>query len=79
MKIVIVLLSFILAWFFIEMILLISNTIIQEKKRKIINNKFAWYLRVISLSLLLVSFLYIRYTQNISLKEAIQYCLGIIR
>mgnify|MGYP006927747417 CR=1 FL=1 len=79
MKFVIVLLSFILAWFFIEMILVISNIVIQEKNRNIINNKFAWYLRAISLSLLLVSFLYIRYTHNISLKDAIQYCLGIIR
>ena len=77
----IVIIAFILAWFFIEITLFLSHKDHndQEDKGKISYKKFIWYLRLIGFALLLLTFIYMQYSGDLSLKKAIQYCLGIIK
>ena len=77
----IVIIAFILAWFFIEitLFLLHRDHKDQEDKGKISYKKFIWYLRLIAVALLLLTFIYMQYSEELSFRKAIQYCLGIIK
>ena len=77
----IVIIAFILAWFFIEITLFLAykNHSDQDDKGKISYKKFIWYLRLIAVVMLLLTFIYMQYSGELSLKKAIQYCLGIIK
>ena len=77
----IVIIAFILAWFFIEITLFLSHRghNDQDDKGKISYKKFIWYLRLIGFALLLLTFIYMQYSEDLSFKKAIQYCLGIIK
>ena len=76
-----VIIAFILAWFFIEITLFFTyrNHSDQDDKGKISYKKFIWYLRLIAVVLLLLTFIYMQYSEELSFKKAIQYCLGIIK
>ena len=76
-----VIMAFILAWFFIEITLFLAykNHSDQDDKGKISYKKFIWYLRLIAVALLLLTFIYMQYSEELSFKKAIQYCLGIIK
>ena len=76
-----VIIAFILAWFFIEITLFLTyrDHSEQDDKGKISYKKFIWYLRLIGFALLLLTFIYMQYSGDLSLKKAIQYCLGIIK
>ena len=78
---IIVIIAFILAWFFIEITLFLSKNNSYEIKNngKISYKKFIWYLRFITIGLLLLIFIYMHYSGNINFEKAIQYCLGIIK
>ena len=80
MKYLIVIVAFILTWFFIEITLFFSNKNYNEfdNEGKISYKKFVWYLRIISLVLIVSTFIYMHYFGDISLAKIIQYCLGII-
>ena len=77
----IVIIAFILAWFFIEITLFLTyrDHSEQDDKGKISYKKFIWYLRLIGFVLLLLTFIYMQYSEELSFKKAIQYCLGIIK
>tara|TARA_B000000460_G_scaffold71592_1_gene49522 strand:+ start:499 stop:744 length:246 start_codon:yes stop_codon:yes gene_type:complete len=77
----IIITAFILAWFFIEITLFLSyrDHNDQDDKGKISYKKFIWYLRLIGFALLLLTFIYMQYSEDLSFKKAIQYCLGIIK
>ena len=76
-----VIIAFILAWFFIEITLFLTyrDHSDQDDKGKISYKKFIWYLRLIAVVMLLLTFIYMQYSGELSLKKAIQYCLGIIK
>ena len=76
-----VIIAFILAWFFIEITLFFTyrNHSDQDDKGKFSYKKFIWYLRLIAVALLLLTFIYMQYSEELSFKKAIQYCLGIIK
>ena len=76
-----VIIAFILAWFFIEITLFLTykNHNDQDDKGKISYKKFIWYLRLIAVALLLLIFIYMQYSEELSFKKVIQYCLGIIK
>ena len=76
-----VIIAFILAWFFIEITLFLTyrDHSDQDDKEKISYKKFIWYLRLIAVVMLLLTFIYMQYSGELSLKKAIQYCLGIIK
>ena len=80
MFILIVLLAFILAWFFIEITLFIVNKKykVANYSKKISYKKFIWILRILAISLIFVTVIYMYYFQNAELLLAIEYCLGII-
>tara|TARA_Y100000590_G_scaffold445774_1_gene578354 strand:+ start:400 stop:645 length:246 start_codon:yes stop_codon:yes gene_type:complete len=75
-----VIIAFILAWFFIEITLFFSNKNSNEKNdiNTISYIKFIWYLRLIAIALLLLTFIYMNYFGDLDIGEVIQYCLGII-
>ncbi len=77
----IVIIAFILAWFFIEITLFLTHRDHNDHddKGKISYKKFIWYLRFIAVVLLLLTFIYMQYSEDLSFKRAIQYCLGIIK
>ncbi len=79
MAILIVLLAFILCWIWIELtnlVLKIQNTEVTNKNNK---NNIMWYLRFISLILLIMSYSYMYFFEKTKLDEVIQYCFGIIK
>ena len=77
----IVIVAFILAWFFIEITLFLTyrGNNDEDDKGKISYKKFIWYLRLIAVALLILTFIYMQYSEDLSFKKAIQYCLGIIK
>ena len=77
----IVIIAFILAWFFIEITLFLTyrDNNEEENEVKISYKKFIWYLRLIAVVLLFLTFIYMQYSEELSFKKAIQYCLGIIK
>ena len=74
MAIFFVLIAFFLCWTWIELTIFVSNRFVNVN----LDKKFIWYLRLIAISLLIISFIYMYYFQNADLHQAIQYCLGII-
>ena len=78
---VFVIIAFILAWFFIEITLFLVkiNFISFNKTRMIQHRRFLWRLRIIALSLLLLTSVYMYYFKNEKFLEAVEYCLGIIK
>ena len=78
MAIFFVLIAFFLCWTWIELTIFVSSRVVNVNLDKKFNNKFIWYLRFIAISLLIISFIYMYYFQNVDLQQAIQYCLGII-
>ena len=78
---IIVIIAFILAWFFIEITLFLTykDNNEQDDKGKISYKKFVWYLRLTGFALLLLTFIYMQYSEELSFKKAIQYCLGILK
>ena len=76
-----VIIAFILAWFFIEITLFLTyrDHSEQDDKGKISYKKFIWYLRLIAIALLILTFIYMQHSYELSFKKAIQYCLGIIK
>jgi len=77
----IVIVAFILAWFFIEITLFLTyrGNNDEDDKGKISYKKFIWYLRLIAVALLILTFIYMQHSYELSFKKAIQYCLGIIK
>ena len=69
--------AFILAWFFIEITLFLSNNNSNDRD-KILYKKVIWYLRFIAIVLLFLTFIYMNYFGNINFDKVIQYCLGIV-
>ena len=80
MFILIVILAFILAWFFIEITLFIVNIKykVSNYSKKISYKNFIWILRILAISLIFVTVIYMYFFQNAALLLAIEYCLGII-
>ena len=81
MILIIVILAFVLAWFFIEITLFIVN-----KDYNNVNNtnqfphkKFVWYLRLVAIFLIFATITYMYYFENAKILAAIEYCLGIIK
>ncbi len=81
MNIIIVILAITLAWFFIEITLFIVNRINfgGNSKKRIVNKKFIWSLRMLLFSLFSCSTVYMYIFQNLQFQQAIQYCLGVIK
>ncbi len=81
MMYVFVIIAFILAWFFIEITLFLvkKNFISFNKSKMIQHRRFLWHLRIIALSLLLLTSVYMYYFKNEKFLEAVKYCLGIIK
>jgi len=83
MKFIIVILAFILTWFFIEITLFIANKIYYHKnvinKKKVNQNKFIWYLRIVAISLFFFTTVYMYFFEKAQLLQAIEYCLGIVK
>ena len=77
----IVIVAFILTWFFIEITLFLSNKNYSEldNEGKISYKRFILYLRAIAIALIISTFIYMHYSEELSFKKAIQYCLGIIK
>ena len=78
---VIVFVAFILTWFFIKITLFLANKnfININESKSISHRKFTLYLRIIAITLLACTFLYMYYFQNTKFIDAIEYCLGIIK
>ena len=81
MIIIIIILAFILAWFFIEITLFIVNRNYNEENisNKITHIKFVWYLRILAILLIFFTIIYMYFFENDKLLEAVEYCLGVIR
>ena len=81
MSFVIVFLSVILAWFFIEITLFISDQNDNHKNNsiKISYKKFIWILRILAIALLFFICIYMYNFNNITFQQAIKYCLELIR
>jgi len=81
MAIIIATIAFILCWAWIEISLFIvsinsENTI---DTKKIAYKKFIWILRYLGVCLFISTLLYMYFVKNIGFREALQYCLGIIK
>ena len=81
MILIIVILAFVLAWFFIEITLFIVNKNYNEENISNRNNhiKFVWYLRILAILLIFFTTIYMYFFENTKFLQAINYCLGIIR
>ena len=88
MAISIVIAAFALCWLWIELSLFLSSKLTKkEYNNNNINKKanyfnrlsFIWYLRFVAISLFVLAFMYMNYSETFSLEKAIQYCLGIIK
>ena len=83
----IIITAFILCWIWIELSLVLVSKLTknQNKNNNEVNQKHRnklsviWYLRFIAVALLLLTFIYMQYSEDLSFKKAIQYCLGIIK
>ena len=81
MIIIIAIVAFILAWFFIEITLFLTNKIYADfnESKKISYKKFIWNLRILAILLLFFTTTYMYYYENVKFVKAIEYCLGIIK
>ena len=80
MAIIFVLIAFILCWIWIELTIFISNRRIQTNINSYnFNKKFIWYLRLLAITLFVVTSIYMYFFQKVDLQKALQYCLGIIQ
>ena len=81
MIIIIIILAFVLAWFFIEITLFLTNKIYNDKnvKKKNSFKKFIWNLRMLAIFLFFVTTSYMHFFENAKFQQVIQYCLGIVK
>ncbi len=81
MIIIIIILAFILAWFFIEITLFLYTK--NSRNINIIESisykQFIWILRILAIFLFLSTSMYMFYFENDKLIKALEYCLGIIK
>ena len=79
---VFVFVAFILSWFFIEITLLIANRnddYVNNSNKKISYKKFILILRILAITLLVTTVIYMYNFQNIQFQQAIKYCFGLIK
>ena len=78
---VFVFVAFILSWFFIEITLLIAirNKDYANNSKKISDKKFILILRILAITLLVTTVIYMYNFQNIQFQQAIKYCFGLIK
>ena len=81
MNYIIVILAFILAWFFIEITLFLSNknNINLNNSKKITYPTFVWSLRILAILLFFFTSTYMYYFENTKFLQAVEFCLGIIK
>ena len=81
MILIIVILAFVLAWFFIEITLFLANKNYKDTKvkKEISFKKFIWNLRILVIFLFFVTTTYMHFFENAKFQQVIQYCLGIIK
>ena len=81
MIIIIIILAFILAWFFIEITLFLHRKNSRDINiiESISYKQFIWTLRILAIFLFLSTSMYMFYFENDKIIKALEYCLGIIK
>ena len=81
MIIIIVIIAFILAWFFIEITLFFVNKNFTDRdsSKQISYKKFIWNLRMLAIFLFFFTGLYMYYFENKKFLQAVEFCLGVIK
>ena len=81
MAIIITSIALLICWFWIESSLFVANKYSQDSThtKKISYKKFIWCLRILAISMYILIIIYMLYSEKINFRQAIEYCLGILK